>query len=66
MALRELGFRHNHCFSSESCRPVREFLKLNTPPSEMIYEDMDKCDHTSVPSHQVYVWISMHTIQQLA
>ena len=55
MALRELGVRHDHCFSSESCRHVREFIILNSRPSKILYEDICKRDHSSVPEHQVYV-----------
>ena len=52
-ALRELGIRFEHCFGSESCPEARAFLKLNSWPSEMLFEDM--CKRGGVPPHHIYV-----------
>ena len=52
-ALRELGIRFEHCFGSDSCPEVRAFLKLNSWPSEMLFDDM--CKRGGVPPHHIYV-----------
>ena len=54
-ACRQTQLKHVHVFSSDIWHKARSFLKCNTPPCEVMYDDMCARGCCGVPQHDVYV-----------
>ena len=70
-ALRAMGFRVEHTFSSESVAFKRDFIRLNSPGVPLC-EDILKRDHGDLPQCDLYVcgfpckpWSSLHSRTKL-
>jgi len=71
LAMRAMGFRVQHVFSSEVMAYKRDFIRLNSP-GVPLYEDMSQRDHSSLPDCDLYVcgfpckpWSSLHSRSKL-
>lgn len=54
-ALRGMGVKHTHAFSSDVWPAARKFLRANACPAGPIFEDMLARPLEQVPDHNVYV-----------
>lgn len=71
LAMKAMGFRVQHVFSSEVMAYKRDFIRLNSP-GVPLYEDMSQRDHSSLPECDLYVcgfpckpWSSLHSRSKL-
>jgi site-specific DNA-cytosine methylase len=71
LAMKAMGFRVQHAFSSEVIAYMRDFSRLNSP-GVPLYEDMSQRDHSSLPHCHLYVcgfpckpWSSLHSRTKL-
>lgn len=54
-ALRGVGVRHEHAFSCDWQRVVRDFIAATCPPAGPIFDDMLRRKTSDIPDHDVYV-----------
>ena len=54
LAMKVLGFRVEHAFSSEVVDWKREFIRLNSSPKTVIFDNMLRRDRASFPACDIY------------
>ena len=54
LAMKVLGFRVEHAFSSEVVDWKREFIRLNSSPKTVIFDNMLRRDRASLPAFDIY------------